>query len=717
MRQTYILLLLLIFAKLPGYSYYGNSPLQIENLPEEEIHVHTDKDIYFAGDMVFFKLYLRSGNARSHAHSSRVAYLSVNGKDGQPIARHEVLLNSQTAYGGIMLPDTLSTALLTLSAWTSKMLIDDTPPFRKQIVAVNRFDAGMAGFISENRPGKEILAPPSVQGLRTEFIPSVNGTFAVLLYTGKGCLPYIRLEKENKNIVITPERTGLDTSCREIIIARGGRVVWRENVSSTDTTVSYSIEPGDLGYGHLSLELKGQNNENVFEACWYNMIPATPVIDIFTDKEAYGQRERVLLNFRKQEEMTRVASASISVVKTESLLHNGPDIRQVLQRATEGCGDNMPCYRFMLTAEGFIPAELTKVASERYPELQPEILIVPELREPVISGRVTTAGSNEPVSGATIFLSAADSIANLQYSKTRQDGSFYFQMNEYYRQKASYVNLFIPGEEAGRYRITVRDKFAPLPFNPLSIVPHENIGNYLEEAAMIRRVMQAYDIRTYHNTPDIPGYVHYSVPFLYRVPTHRINTSDYIPLDNMTEIANEIVPDLRVRGRGNDISPVVICSRTRSYMPGLPVFFMNGVYVRNFADIAGLSSDDLAVVEILSVPWSFGSIRFNGIVSLFDGKGTEKLPADRLRTELETIPQLERVTFRNIKYNSRERNDPGIPDMRETLFWEPSALVDEGTPEDVIFYTGDLKGSYTIIIEGVTTEGEPFSGRTKISVN
>ncbi len=709
--------LLLLLAIIPGQISFGSSPLQVENMPAENIHVHTDKDIYFAGDMIFFRLYLKTGEDGRPAHASRVAYLSVNGQNGQTLVKHEVLINNRKAYGGIMLADTLRTGIFSLSAWTSKMLIDGTAPFRKQIVAINRFDAGTAGFISANRPGPEILSPPAVQGRRTEFTPAEKGTFAVTLYSAYEDMPYIRLEKRNENIVLTTGPAVQDTAEREIIIARGGTILWKDKITETDEAATYNINPADLGYGPLSLKVRDVGGHNILQACWYNLIPAAPVIDIYTDKETYGQRERVLLGFQKQAGASPIASVSVSVVKTESLLHNGPDIMQSLYQNLDGCCNNLSCYKFMLNAAGFIPAELMTVATEEYPERQPEILIVPELREPVISGRVTTAGGNEPLTGATVFLSAADTIVNLQYSKTRQDGSFHFQLNDYYRGKNSYVNLFIPAEEAGRYMITLREKFVPLPFTPKSLVPNENIGNYIEEAATVRRVLQAYDIRPYLKTAARPDHAHYSVPFLYRIPTHRINTADYVPLDNMAEIANEIVPDLRIRGRGDDISPVVICSRTRSYMPGAPLFFMNGVYVRSFADIASLSSEDLVSVEILSLPWSFGSLRLNGIVGLFDSKGPDGIPADRLRTEIETNPEMEGIAFRKIEYNGNRQDNPGMPDLRETLFWDPAAVIDGGTPEEIVFYTGDLKGSYTITVEGVTADGSPFSNRIEISVN
>ncbi len=717
MKQVYIPFLLLLLAIIPVRISYGSTALQVDNMPAENIHIHTDKDIYFAGDMIFFRLYLKTGEEERPAHSSRVAYLSVNSRNGQTLAKHEVLINNRKAYGGIMLADTLRTGIFSLSAWTSKMLIDGTPPFRKQIVAINRFDAGTAGFISENRPGPGILSPPAAQGMRTEFTPAENGTFAVTLYSAYEDMPYIKMEKRNGNIVLTTGRAVQDTEEREITIARGGTILWKGKITEKDEAATFKINPADLGYGPLTLKVTDDRGNSPIEACWLNLIPETPYVDIFTDKVTYGQRERVRLTFRIQEGRARGASASVSVVKTESLLHNRPDIIQSLLPIIDGCCDNASCNKFILQSAGFIPAELMPVANEIFPERQPEIMIVPELREPVISGRVTTTGDNEPVAGATVFLSAADTIVNLQYSKTRQDGSFYFQLNDYYRDKNSYVNLFMSEEEAGRYMITLREKFVPLPFTPKSLVPDKNIGNHIEEASTVRRVMQAYNIRPYIKTAARPEHEHYSVPFLYRVPTHRINTADYVPLDNMAEIANEILPDLRIRGRGDNISPVVICSRTRSYMPGPPLFFMNGVYVRSFADIADMSSEEIVSVEILSVPWSFGSLRLNGIVGLFDNKGRDGIPADRLRTEIETSPEKEGIAFRKIEYNGNRQDNPGMPDLRETLLWDPAAVVNDGTPEDIVFYTGDLKGSYTIMVEGVTADGSPFSNRIEISVN
>ncbi len=712
---TIILLFLVISGADPGFGLTRRAPLEPEGLPGEKVHVHTDRDIYLAGDMIFFKLYISTGKQGRTTGHSRVAYISVNSSDGKPLETMEITADSRSAHGGILLADTLRTGIYILSAWTNRMLIEGEPPYRKQFVSINRFDAGLGDFFGRNRPGREILAPQPVKGVTAEFIPSGTGAFSVLLTPDNSSEHTLSLEKAGGNIALSLDFHQQDDAVRTIRISRNRTILWEGDSRPAAGDYRFIVDPHLLGYGPLTLSVFCEREEIIMETDWYSLVPAPPSVEIQAEKDNYGTREQVILGFSNHNAVEAVASASVTVTREEGLLLNSPAITRTFSgsAAVRGIYDDAS---FILTGDGFMPAKLLIEPEVQYPEPQTETTIVPELRNPVISGVVTDISNGDPVADATVFLSASDTLVNLQYSRTRPDGSFHFMLNDYYRGKPVYINL--PGEsrDVANSRITLREKFAPLPFTPVSLLPHENIAGFIEEAITASRTRQAYNIPSYTETETDQSYGFYTIPFLYRAPTHRIRTSDYVPLDNMTEIANEIVPDLRIRGRGDNASPAVICARTRTYI-GPPAFFINGVYVRGFNDIASYTSGDLSTVEVLSVPWSFGNLRFNGIVGLFSSEGNKRLPPDRHRIEIETRPQLNGIKFRNTDHSGLDAERQSFPDLRETLLWEPEPVIIDGVLQDISFYTGDLKGTYAIIVEGVTTSGDPFSTRIRISVN
>ena len=63
------------------------------------------------------------------------------------------------------------------------------------------------------------------------------------------------------------------------------------------------------------------------------------------------------------------------------------------------------------------------------------------------------------------------------------------------------------------------------------------------------------------------------------------------------------------------------------------------------------------------------------------------------------------VEFYSPKYETREQREAIAPDLRTTIYWKPDIWLSNGEAE-FEFYTADNLGSYSVVIEGVTTEGE-----------
>jgi hypothetical protein len=47
----------------------------------------------------------------------------------------------------------------------------------------------------------------------------------------------------------------------------------------------------------------------------------------------------------------------------------------------------------------------------------------------------------------------------------------------------------------------------------------------------------------------------------------------------------------------------------------------------------------------------------------------------------------------------------GLPDLRSTIHWEPNIITDKEGKASVSFYSSDLPGQYSIIVEGTDMNG------------
>ena len=63
------------------------------------------------------------------------------------------------------------------------------------------------------------------------------------------------------------------------------------------------------------------------------------------------------------------------------------------------------------------------------------------------------------------------------------------------------------------------------------------------------------------------------------------------------------------------------------------------------------------------------------------------------------------ATFYAPQYPTPESRDRSTPDNRTTIHWEPNITLNENVEAAVSFYTANRPSTYTVVIEGVTTDG------------
>jgi len=107
-------------------------------LYNEKINFQTDRDIYIAGEYMFFNCYCYNAEAKAH---SKYAYLVLRNENNVTITGVCLKLNNNVFSGSIYLPDTLSTGHYQLVSFTNTMRnFAESNYFKKEIIVANRFD-------------------------------------------------------------------------------------------------------------------------------------------------------------------------------------------------------------------------------------------------------------------------------------------------------------------------------------------------------------------------------------------------------------------------------------------------------------------------------------------------------------------------------------------------------------------------------------------------
>jgi hypothetical protein len=68
---------------------------------QEKIYVHTDKDYYLAGEIVWFKLYYLDAATHQQLDLSKVAYIDILDRTFKPVLQAKVALNPDGGSGSL----------------------------------------------------------------------------------------------------------------------------------------------------------------------------------------------------------------------------------------------------------------------------------------------------------------------------------------------------------------------------------------------------------------------------------------------------------------------------------------------------------------------------------------------------------------------------------------------------------------------------------------
>jgi hypothetical protein len=156
---------------------------------------------------------------------------------------------------------------------------------------------------------------------------------------------------------------------------------------------------------------------------------------------------------------------------------------------------------------------------------------------------------------------------------------------------------------------------------------------------------------------------------------------------------------------------------TQTLWPDEALVLLNNIPFPDPAFVAKLGTKQIKKIDLKKNHLIYGNIDFYGILSITTNqKNVYALNAAYANL---TFPNLFRnipVMLSGIDYGAENNQSKTTPDLRQTLYWNPEFQLSKDGKATVEFYTSDLKGNYSVEIEGITSTGIPVFANTLIEV-
>ncbi|GAT61557.1 hypothetical protein [Paludibacter jiangxiensis] len=337
---------------------------------------------------------------------------------------------------------------------------------------------------------------------------------------------------------------------------------------------------------------------------------------------------------------------------------------------------------------------------------------LPETKGNILKGEVLDATSQQKIKNAVVLLSRIDTVPNLKYAITDSEGKFRMFLSNYYDGKDLFLTIKDVPKNAN-WKIKIEDKFAlNQKFTPSPLAGIDTA--FFTKSQNVVYINKSYEIDP-HKQEKANEVKPAPAPRFYFGSATTIYPADFTPLDNFSEIVTELVPLLYIRKQGDKKWLDILGAASNQFENKGAALFLDGVYVDDINKILDFGSDIIKKIDVLYKERCFGDLVFQGMVAI---SGKENLI--RTLTPASYSLRIMNPAIAN-NYFLSANADPATanknkPFVTQLLYWNPNIFIFDKKDTEIVFFTSENKGTYTIKAEGFTQNGEPVCTSTKIEV-
>lgn len=487
----------------------------------------------------------------------------------------------------------------------------------------------------------------------------------------------------------------------------------KQVLAMNDRETVVQIDPSQLKEGVNYITLINQRKEPVCERLVFVRPAAALQMNASLNKQSFGNRQKVELS---------VEPPAAGVVGNDSISYT-VSVYQTAQWDDKWAA-GMASNRWLLPAlKGAVAAPEYYFSNEEgVKEATDNLLLthgwrtfgdkglakpaapkwMPELKGHIVLGRVVRKSDGSPVPGELCYLSAPAYPYDLESARSDRQGFVTFEVDRYYGPGEMVVKA--GSDSAAFFRVDILNPYSEekLRSSYTGLQLNKEWAKDLQSRSVgmqAQNIYRADSLRRFSAPAQTD-----TVPF-YGFADYSYNMDDYKRFTTMEEVFREFVAPISVAIRGGKHYLTIIDGLYKQNYSENVMVLIDGIPLTDHNKIFAYDPQKVKKLDIVTRRFVLGSANVGGIASFetYNGRfDAFELDPAVIMVDYEGL-QLQRE-FYSPDYSVT--NDVRIPDFRSTLLWQPNIVQSTSDRVNLSFFTGDQKGRFRVVIEGVTDSGK-----------
>jgi len=746
---------------------------------QEKIYLHTDKNFYQTGEIIWFKAYAVDASFNKPLDLSKVVYVELLDKRNHPVLQAKIKMDSAEGNGSLYVPVNLNSGNYQLRAYTNWMKnFDEAFFFSKTVTVINgqklsdvvkknidstcdiqffpeggnlvnglqskvafkisdKYGKGVecsGNIVNENNDSITAFQPLKFGMGNFVFKPESGHTYKAVIHFGNGLVASKQLPAAfDKGTIMSLQESAAKINVvvngnvddRTVYLVAQTRGIIKKTLSAAvqNGVANFTINKSELPEGITQLTIFNENQQPVCERLYFVSPAGNDSLQVQPDKESYANRSRVNLDVRGQNIIDR-ASASIAVYRIDSLQQfDDMKLGDYLLLGSDIKG-SIESPSFYFSKDKDAPAAIDNLMlTQGWRRFDWKNILQekpPSLAyEPEIKAHIVNAKVIDVRNG----LPTEGIECYLSVPGTR--AIFLCNVsNDSGHVKFEMRNMYGAAEVIAQtnslrdsvYRIDVQNPFSEKYTND-SLVSFYLPVNNPSTLTEQSVATQVQNIYTGNKQRQFTD-AGFDTSMFYSKPDLSYLLDNYVRFTTMEEVLREYVQLVNVRKRGGKFHFDIYDNNSQRMLPTDPLVLLDGVPVFDMDKVIAYDPLKVRQLDVLTRRFYFSHSVYDGILNFVTYKGD--LPGFELDPKA-TVFDYESLQsqreFYSPKYETDVQAANHLPDFRNVLYWSPNLKLTNANSSKIEFYTSDKKGKYVAVVQGIDANGKCVSGTHCFEVN